>query len=372
MNYVKQGELGVVTASIGPKENNPRNSEGTFLELQDGEIIFVYSRFRGDSSHDEAFADLSLIRSTDGGRTWGEDEIILTYQGEDGVNMMSPALLMMNNGDVGLFYLVRLTYKRTQIFLRRSSDKGKTWGERVVCTPQEDFFVMNNDRVVRLASGRIIVPVASHRTGDNYMDGRSLAMFFYSDDDGATWKCARDKCAMPYSSFCYSGLQEPGVLELAPGILWGWARTDLGNQYEMFSMDEGDSWTACQPSRFTSPNSPLSMRRDSDGTIYAVWNPIPIYNGRFEAWEPVTGGRFPLVIAASRDNGKTFTHPTIVEGDETRGYCYTAILFTKDAMLLAYCAGNKEDGHCLTRTRIRRIEKSQLEEFCTGAWLNRR
>ena len=239
MNYVKQGELGVVTASIGPKENNPRNSEGTFLELQDGEIIFVYSRFRGDSSHDEAFADLSLIRSTDGGRTWGEDEIILTYQGEDGVNMMSPALLMMNNGDVGLFYLVRLTYKRTQIFLRRSSDKGKTWGERVVCTPQEDFFVMNNDRVVRLASGRIIVPVASHRTGDNYMDGRSLAMFFYSDDDGATWKCARDKCAMPYSSFCYSGLQEPGVLELAPGILWGWARTDLGNQYEMFSMDEG-------------------------------------------------------------------------------------------------------------------------------------
>lgn len=52
MNYVKQGELGVVTASIGPKEDNPRNSEGTFLELQDGEIIFVYSRFRGDSSHE--------------------------------------------------------------------------------------------------------------------------------------------------------------------------------------------------------------------------------------------------------------------------------------------------------------------------------
>lgn len=204
------------------------------------------------------------------------------------------------------------------------------------------------------------------------MDGRSLAMFFYSDDDGATWNCARDKCAMPYSSFCYSGLQEPGVLELAPGILWGWARTDLGNQYEMFSMDEGDNWTACQPSRFTSPNSPLSMRRDKDGTIYAVWNPIPIYNGRFEAWEPVTGGRFPLVIAASRDNGKTFSHPAIVEGDETRGYCYTAILFTEEAMLLAYCAGNKEDGHCLTRTRIRRIEKSQLKELCTGAWLNRR
>lgn len=80
---------------------------------------------------------MSLIRSTDGGRTWGEDEIILTYQGEDGVNMMSPALLMMSNGDVGLFYLVRLTYKRTQIFLRRSSDKGKTWGRGWCARPRK-------------------------------------------------------------------------------------------------------------------------------------------------------------------------------------------------------------------------------------------
>lgn len=108
---------------------------------------------------------MSLMRSRDGGRTWGEDKVILTFEGENGVNMMCPALLMMQNGDVGLFYLVRLTYARTQIFLRRSSDGGRTWGERVVCTPQEDFFVMNNDRVVRLESGRIIVPVASHRSG---------------------------------------------------------------------------------------------------------------------------------------------------------------------------------------------------------------
>ena len=120
------------------------------------------------------------MRSRDGGRTWGEDKVILTFEGENGVNMMCPALLMMQNGDVGLFYLVRLTYARTQIFLRRSSDGGRTWGERVVCTPQEDFFVMNNDRVVRLESGRIIVPVASHRSGEGYMDGRSVAMFFYS------------------------------------------------------------------------------------------------------------------------------------------------------------------------------------------------
>ena len=83
--------LGTVTAELGPKPDNPRNSEGTFVRLPDGELLFVYSRFRGDSSADHAFADLSLMRSQDDGRTWTEDGVILTFEGEGGVNMMSPA-----------------------------------------------------------------------------------------------------------------------------------------------------------------------------------------------------------------------------------------------------------------------------------------
>ena len=51
------------------------------------------------------------------------------------------------------------------------------------------------------------------------------------------------------------------------------------------------------------------------------------------------------------------------EEDEDHGYCYCAIHFTKDAMLLAYCAGGPEDGSCLAKTRIRRIPRSQLEEI---------
>ena len=358
MKYCK---LGALTADIGPGPDNPRNSEGTFAVLPGGEILFVYSRFRGDSWADEAFADLALMRSADGGRTWRDEGVILTCGGEGGVNMMCPSLLPMENGDVGLFYLVRLTYTRTRIFLRRSSDGGRSWGDRVACTDQEDFFVINNDRAVRLSGGRIILPAASHRAGEGFMDSRAAVVFFCSDDDGRTWRAADAKCSMPVSSCCRSGLQEPGVLELRPGVLQCWARTDLGRQYEMFSMDGGESWTACQPSRFTSPNSPLSMKRDANGAIYAVWNPIPNYNGRFSEEEAAVHGRYPLAIAVSRDNGRTFSHPAAFEWDEGRGYCYCAMCFTEDALLLAYCAGkNREDTHCLNRTWIRRIERAEL------------
>lgn len=177
-------ELGNIVQDISPSFDNPRNSEGAFLEtVQDG-ILFVYSRFRGETAADHAYADLALMRSVDGGRTFQDEGVILTCEGEGGVNMMSPSLLHMANGEIGLIYLVRITYSMTRLFLRRSSDGGRTWGERVLCTPQDDFFVINNDRVLRLSTGRLLLPVASHRSGEGYFDSRSEAMYFYSDDDG--------------------------------------------------------------------------------------------------------------------------------------------------------------------------------------------
>lgn len=73
-------ELGNVVQDLGPnlEAENPRNSEGTFLETEGDGILFVYSRFRGHDPADHAYADLCLMRSMDGGRTFGEGEIILT------------------------------------------------------------------------------------------------------------------------------------------------------------------------------------------------------------------------------------------------------------------------------------------------------
>ena len=366
---MRKEELGKIILDLSPsmEKKNPRNSEGAFQQLSSGEIIFVYSRFKGDSSADSATSDLAVLRSTDGGETFTHEQTITTCEREEGVNVMSLSLLEMNNGDIGLFYLVRTTYTLLQMFLKRSSDGGRTWSERVLCTPYEGFFVVNNDRVTRLSSGRIIIPAARHTTGwygrpdcdRQYLDSRSEVVFFYSDDDGYTWKQSSDKCSAPYHSYNTAGLQEPGLIELKNGVLWAWARTELGRQYEMFSMDSGEHWTASQPSRFTSPNSPLSMKRDPFGRIYAIWNPIPEYNGRTVP-DYFTGGRTPLVIAVSEDDGRTFSEPVIFEDDESCGYCYCAIYFANNKMLLSYCAGGEEEKSCLAKTRLRGIPMEQL------------
>lgn len=342
---------------IAPVTGNPRNSEGAFCLAGENELLFAYSAFRGDSFFDHACADIRLTRSRDGGRTWSDPVLVARPEDYGAMNIMSVSLLPMENGDIGLFHLVRMDWLDMYVVLQRSSDQGRTWSAPKRCTPRKGYYVMNNDRVFRASSGRIILPVAEH---ENKMDsGGGLrfapgkAVFFYSDDDGDTWYEAPDKLTLDFPA-CRSGLQEPGVIETAPGRLYGWARTDLGRQYEFFSDDNGLHWSRVQPSWFTSPLSPLSMKKLADGRFFAIWNPVPANN--IKIVDRATGDRTPLVYAFSSDQGKTWGTPAVLEDEPDRGYCYTAIFQLGGQLLLGYCAGSEKDmGGCLNRLRIRRL-----------------
>lgn len=233
----------------------------------------------------------------------------------------------------------------------------------MLCMPEDGYYVVNNDRVRHLASGRILIPAARHAVAEGYVDARSESLFFYSDDDGASWKMQQANATFRESPAVIPAFRSLVFWRSRPTFSGAGPEPTLAAQYEMFSHDGGDTWTASQPSRFTSPLSPLCMKRGWDENIYAIWNPIPVYNGREVDKEFFTGGRTPLVIAVSKDNGQTFTDPVAFEEEPDRGYCYCALHFTKEALLLAYCAGGKEDGNCLGRTVIRRIEKKELEEL---------
>jgi sialidase-1 len=352
-------------ADLPPRPDNPRNSEGAFLALNDGRLLFVYSQFVGPAASDHAKARLAARHSADGGESWSGDTIIATPGEDEAMNVMSVSLLRMRNGDVGLFYLLRRSWHDLRMYLRRSSDEGRTWGEAIACMPAAGYYVVNNDRVVRLASGRIVVPAALHparadRNEPAAIDWRGIAKFFLSDDDGVTWREAAGYCTLPVVH-TRSGLQEPGVVELPDGRLWGWARTDLGRQYEFFSSDGGETWTQPAPSRFTSPNAPLSMKRiPGSPRFLAVWNPVPAYETR--PLQRPGGDRTPLVVATGTGPGGAWSTARIIDGPEepTAGFSYTAIHFTEDAVLLAYCAGGEPDRNRLARLRLRKIPLADL------------
>ncbi|MBO4367586.1 MAG: exo-alpha-sialidase, partial [Clostridia bacterium] len=293
--------------------------------------------------------------------TWSAAETILRASEHGISNIMSVSLMRMGNGDLGIFYIVKETPEINRIFLTRSSDEGKSFPSRTECTlrDRQGYYIINNDRAVRLSSGRIVLPLALHAGGyspssGRYFDGRAADLFLLSDDDGITWRESTDRIYPPFTG-TRTGLQEPGIVELANGALWGYARTDMMFQYGFYSMDGGEHWTMAQPTRFTSPNSPMKIARDPyTGFLHAVWNPIPVYNGR--KLSGVSWGRTPLAHAESRDEGETWSDIDYIASEEDHGYCYPSVFFTEDGcMLLSYCAGGPADGSPLCRTDIVKV-----------------
>jgi predicted neuraminidase len=327
---------------LPPGPGNPRNSEGAFLPLKDGGLLFVYTRFTGGTA-DHASAVLAARRSADGGRTWTDRDEIVVDGSEAKQNVMSVSLLRMADGRIGLFYLRKNALSDCRLFLRTSADEGKTWGEPTPCIPQEGCFVVNNDRVIRLKSGRLVVPAAKHGTTGNRLLPAS-ALCFLSDDDGKTWRAgATELPPIPKSG---SGLQEPLAVELKDGRLMMLCRTDRGAHYRSFSPDGGETWSPAEPSELKSPLSPASIKRiPKTGDLLLVWNDHREIDSKFR------GKRTPLHVAVSRDEGQTWEKVRTLEDDPDGWYCYTAIEFVGDRVVLGHCAGGKGVGH-LNRTQI--------------------
>ena len=345
-----------------PTADAPRNSEGAFVTLADGRIGFMYSAFYG-GGHDDSSARIAARWSDDGGRSWSDPpEVVVDNEGQQ--NVMSVSLVCLQDGPIALFYAIKNGFHDCRLHLRTSTDEARTWSDprRVIDAP--GYFVVNNDRVVQLSTGRLVVPAALHRcrterhTDWASFDHRGIALWFLSDDGGRTWREAKTWWALPKHSS--SGLQEPGVVELADGRLFCWCRTSVGCQYGLWSDDGGDTWSAPEPTELRSPCSPASIKRvPQTGDLLLVWND---HSDRFRlpAAKRSSAGRTPLVTAISRDEARTWQRHRLIEDSPSDGYCYTAIHFVDDAVLLAYCAGGGDTGGVLNRLRIRRVSVDWL------------
>jgi len=342
------------------KEYNPRNSEGSMIELKNGKIMFVYSHFYGGKG-DNAGAFLAARYSEDKGETWTkEDEIIIENEGKE--NVMSVSLLRLKNGEIILGYVTKNSLKDCKYYIRKSKDEGKTWSEKILVTNREfeegNYFVVNNDRIVQLSSGRILVPASHHPCPTNKWEdfGPGRVIVFYSDDNGMTWKSSKTMLFSPEKED-RTGLQEPGVVELKDGRILMWMRTNLGSQFFSYSEDGGETWSEAKPSNLISPCSPASIKRIPEtGDLFVVYND---HSGRFpyKKNDVLWLGRTPLVCAISKDEGKSWEKHFPIENDSEGKFCYTSILFIDGKITLSYSAASSNQVWGLLRITLLDIEE---------------
>jgi Neuraminidase (sialidase) len=334
-----------IVLRLEPGLDNPRNSEGDFITLKDGRIMFVYSRYFGSKGGDHSPAYLAARFSNDGGKTWTSEDLKVVER-EGTMNVMSVSLLRLKNGKIALFYLKKNSETDCIPMVRFSNDEAKTWSDPVPCiTDKKGYFVLNNNRVIQLKNGRILMAVNLYNIAEGSILNKGSLWSYYSDDNGLTWKSGVE---VPNPDKFLT--QEPGIVELKNKDILMIIRSNPGVQCISYSKDKGVTWSSVKPSNIKSPVSPASIERiPSTGDLLLVWN----NNGGDDP--AIKGRRTPLTVAISKDEGKTWQKAKNVEDDPDGWYCYIAIHFVGKDVLLGHCAGNRPKGTGLAVTQITKL-----------------
>ena len=314
-----EADSGISNVNIGVD----RGGEGDFYTLPNGTLVMMYTGYPADGSHGD-YADnvIKAVQSTDGGYTWSEAWI--TLKKEDGdLNVMCPSYHYMANGDLAILYIEKISEPSASnldapsvahIYIRRSSDNGRTWGSPICITEKPVAYSSLSSAVngLHLSNGRFIVALTVDLNLEGTATGRDRVLVYtvYSDDDGYTWKKSATAVTHPHAA-C-----EPVVAELENGNLLMTVRTRVtGKIFQSISTDSGNTWSelAEVPNMVTpsSTNAVLSIPSTDD--ILIVWNNEEISN--------INGGngnRDPLCYAVSTDNGLSYKNlRNIVDGHAT-------------------------------------------------------
>ena len=243
------GEGGYHTYRIPALITTP---QGTLLAFCEGR--------RNDGS-DTGDIDLLLRRSSDGGRTWGPQQVIWD-DAENTCGNPCPVvdqetgtiwlLLTHNPGDEGLREILKPEARGTRtVWVSSSRDEGKTWAEPLEITdftkdPEWDWYATGPGVGIQLQKaphrGRLVVPCDhSYRTSDPeevYGDPTrgTGSHAIYSDDHGQTWQLSSP--IRPFADECQ-------VVELADGRLQMNMRSYSGKKRRALSTsaDGGVTWS---------------------------------------------------------------------------------------------------------------------------------
>ena len=122
------------------------------------------------------------------------------------------------------------------------------------------------------------------------------------------------------------------------------------------SSDGGDTWTRLKRSSISQPvpSSASIERVPSTGDLLLVWN-----NGDDPLAKIRPVGRRPFTAAISSDDGATWKHVKNLGMDPEGWYCYTAIEFVGDHVLLAHSEYPRLNSLQITRMPVQWLYNSQ-------------
>ncbi|MCB0189204.1 MAG: exo-alpha-sialidase, partial [Caldilineaceae bacterium] len=267
--YTRHPDLtyAVVQAS-GP--DNPRNDTASVAKLANGDLMVVWHKYRtgAQGSSDFGVCDIATKRSSDQGRTWDRERILVKTAAGDN-NVQAPALRKLRNGDLLLVSLQgHKGGESSTMCLFRSTDDGETFlPEPPIWKRSPGQWLQGGaPSLLELQNRRLLLPF--HGGVGHQGSQHNVVHCFYSDDGGQHWQRNVEALDLPMR-----GAMEASVAELPDGELIMSLRTQLGAVFLSRSLDGGESWALAQTSGVKAPESCTCLRA-IPGTDHLIllWN----------------------------------------------------------------------------------------------------
>lgn len=291
--------------------------------------LLAFIEGRKTSRSDAGDIDLLLKRSDDGGRTWGDQQIVYEEGDDAKITIGNPCPVV--DRETGTIWLP-FCRDNDQVFMTHSNDDGATWSQpdditAAVKDENWGWYATGPGHGIQIQrgryAGRLVIP-CDHRIKDTPRTGKVRhSHAIYSDDHGKTWQRGE-----PTVNF----MNECEVVERKDGSLLLSLRNYVGRNQRAFaiSTDGGHTWSKPEhhPQVYC-PTCQASIHRYS-----LKPSSIVLHSG------PGGPGRTHLTVRASYDEGKSWPVSRVLHNGPS-AYSELSVM-SNGTIVCLFEAGEKE------------------------------
>ncbi len=313
--FAQTQELKVVTDEfIFGRERPFAQCHASSIErLDNGEYMIVW--FAGT---EEKADDVGIWVSKGKEGDWSEPTLLVKVRDEAHWN---PVLFNAPDNTLYLYFKVGKEIDHWETWVMQSEDNGMNWSE------PEEFEEGNRggrgpvrNHMLVLFDGTWLAPASLEK------DKVWNAFVDRSEDQGKTW-ISSETMILDREKISGEGVIQPALWESAALHVHMLLRTSAGKIGRSDSRDGGLTWSPVELTELPNNNSGIDVAHIGGDTLALISNPVG------ENW----GKRYPIQVALSYDNGKTWPVEKIIEdGSGDDEFSYPSMIYHDGELVFCY------------------------------------